>query len=756
MNCIIPFPTDHTTPTSIFGAGSVDRSIRKDVSITFLASFVLIVYEVFLSRYFAAIMDYNFVFLSISLATLGIGLGGCLASKTGAVIYQNRNLWLGAYSLVLLTVVYLMYVLPFMNIWFYSAAALLPFGLGGALLAAIIQSQHQRIRLIYFGDLTGAGVGAASSIWLMNVINPIRTISVLSAALMMASFLFERNATNSRFKKVILTSMITFVIFNGIYSFSNAASFRAYVTSPHNIFKDEKDSKVVFSDWNSLSRTDVFDAGDGELLYMTIDGGAVSPISKYSGDFNQVDYLLKTTSSLAFQHLLKDRALIIGAGGGQEILTAQMANFKNIEAIDINPASFEAVKALSSFSGDILKHKGVNAVVADGRNYLRNTSHQYDLIYLSLVKKQSANGLGIALTENYIFTEEAIEEYVKKLKPGGRLAFLLHDEAELAKVLAASEKVLQIEGVSKMAIKNHIAIIGTIHHLGHDVRGLYGSKITRPLIMISKQPLSLENAVRLKSDADQIQQLPIHIPYVHDRIASVKNMLASEHVNVAMNRDDMPFFYSKSKGVPSAFIWIIITVFLICLFTIRMTNFGHGHATYFSGIALGFIIIETTLVQRLILPLGHPTVSFVIVLGVLLVSGGIGSLLSINRSFKPDKRYSPLLWVAILTIGLNIGITWYNNQSFYFPQPFRLIVAGLLLIPLGFFMGMPFPFGLSRTPKQWTALSWAINGLMTVAGSLSAVMISFNFGFSAAMMFGASMYGMLYLIQPGLNMQARS
>ncbi|NTZ19078.1 spermine synthase [Paenibacillus sp. JMULE4] len=540
------------------------------------------------------------------------------------------------------------------------------------------------------------------------------------------------------------------MIFNLVQPFTNFLPFRAYQTSPANLFLGEKDTHIVYSDWNSFSRTDVYDAGDGQLLYITIDGGAVSPISKYTGDLQQVDYLRWTTSFLAFQDVTKERVLIIGAGGGQEVLTAKMAGFEQIEAVDINPGSFRAVEAMSSFSGNVFKQPGVREIVSDGRNYIRQTQNQYDLIYLSLVKKESENALGMTLTENYMFTVEAVGEYLKKLKPGGRLAFLLHNEMELAKVMTAVEKSLKSEGVTNNRISDHIAVIGTFQHLGHEVWGMGGSVITRPLLIINKRPISLMLANRLKSETESIQQIPIHIPHVNDQYSSLSKLLADQKVNLAANSDDMPFFYNKTGKIPYSFIWIVVLTFLFVFVFARITKNGYGGTAYFSGIAIGFIIIETTLVQRLILPLGHPTLSFVLVLGILLIAGGIGSLLSGIWFNGQTKRFVPLLIITILAIGVNSGITWYNEQMFYLPLIYRIAVAAILLFPLGFFMGMPFPYGLTQVSERQTAVSWAINGLMTVAGSLLSVMISMTMGFTVAMMIGAAVYGLLYIVHPKL------
>lgn len=323
---------------------------RNDMLITFLSAFAFLVYEVYLSRFFSLILDYNFIFLSISLATLGIGLGGFLAYKSSGFVYRNRNEWLGLFAFLLIISVFIMYMLPYQNIWFYSIVALFPFFTGGSLLAAIIQGQREYIRAIYFSDLAGAGIGAIGSIWLIDVLGPPETIILISAALVLVSFAYSGKVAAKPIKLLYIV-VLAILIFNVVQPFSGCFPFHAYQTSPANVFLGEPDSKVVFSEWNSFSRTDVYDAGDGQLLYITIDGGAVSPISKYTGDLKQVDYLRTTTSYLAFQDVAKERVLIIGAGGGQEVLTAKMVDFEQIEAVDFNSGSLSGCGGALFFLG---------------------------------------------------------------------------------------------------------------------------------------------------------------------------------------------------------------------------------------------------------------------------------------------------------------------------------------------------------------------------------------------------------------------
>jgi hypothetical protein len=727
------------------------RALHPDMALLFLISYSAIVYEVFLPRFFSVILDYNFVFLVISLATFGLGLGGYVSflmiNKWKR--YKQRLVLIYAFSIAV--VVNGMYVLPFQGVWFYSLFALIPFFLSGWLLSGIFQEHHREVHSYYFSDLIGAGLGAVLSILLMNELNPIRTISLLTFILFL-TYLFINLRTLRNGQKLFNSIVAAALFFNVINPFVELLDFRAYRTSPNTTFYEQPDADIVFTEWNAFARTDVFDTDDGELLYITIDGGAVSPISRFSGDLKDVDYLRATTSSLAFQDKPRGRSLIIGAGGGQEVLTAQMAGYSVIEAVDINGASFRAVQESKNFSGDVFNQSKVIPIVSDGRNYIKKTRNEYNVIYLSLVTKKSENGLGITLTENYIYTQEAIKEYLNKLSGHGRLAFLLHDEKELTKIMSSATKLLKDRGVSEEDLKKHIAVIGTYQHLGHNVWGMNKSQITRPLIIIQNEPFSQAEAQSLYDSTKKIQQIPVHIPFVYDKFSTLRSFLLNKVENTAANRDDKPFFYNQTNQVPWSLVSLLILAVCTSLLISKKSGLRAGQIIYFSGISIGFMLIEVTLVQRLILPLGHPTLAFVLVLGVLLLSGGIGSLLSAKYTVN-HRRFAPLLLVGIMTLGVHIMISWLNEHSYSITQTERIWIIAMVLIPLGLFMGMPFPYGLRRMRAPLIGASWGLNGLMTVSGSIIAAMMSLTYGFAFTLLLGAMIYGFLFAIQPYLKIE---
>lgn len=726
--------------------------IKIGMVITSVTAFSLIIFEICLSRFFAVILDNSYVFLVISMATLGIGFGGYAAYQIKHYLYKRIHQIAITYLISVLSMTVVMYALPHLGVIVYACFSFIPFLLGGMLVSGMIQLHPQHIHTLYFSDLVGAGLGAVAAIFLMDIFNPIQTVGI---TLVVSALLFawvSLREIGKRFMHVQNIVLLMFM-FNVFYPFERYLPFQAYKTSPNNVFLNEKDAKIIYSNWNAFSRTDVYDADDDDLLYITIDGGAVSPISKYAGDLRKVDYLESTTSALAFLPPSRDRALIIGAGGGQDVLVAQMKGFRNVESVDINAGSFQAVHSLSTFSGDVLQQQGVQSVVSDGRSYIRKTKNRYDLIFLSLVKKASDNGIGLALTENFIFTQEALKEYMGKLTDRGQVSFLLHDEAELGKVYYAAVKYFRELQVPESEIKNHIAIVGTYQHLGHVVQGMNESKITRPLIIVKSQPFDTSSSRALFEETRRIQQIPMHIPFRYDQYAALGGMLYDLKLNVNANRDDMPFFYNRYQGVPISLILILGITFAIAFFMSRKGNIAYGKTVYFSGLAIGFMMIEVVLIQRLVLPLGHPTTSFVLVLGVLLVSGGLGSLFSTKKSLYFGNRYLPLLLVGTFTVLIEIILVWYGNQAYYVPMAYRMTGFGFALFVLGFFMGMPFPYGLQKLDGQRPAICWGLNGIMTVAGSLLATMLSLSFGFAWTMGIAAGIYILLFLFEPRLGLE---
>jgi hypothetical protein len=169
---------------------------------------------------------------------------------------------------------------------------------------------------------------------------------------------------------------------------------------------------------------------------------------------------------------------------------------------------------------------------------------------------------------------------------------------------------------------------------------------------------------------------------------------------------------------------------------------------FFAAIGLGFMLIEVSQMQRLIVFLGHPTYALSVVLFTLLLSSGLGSYTT-SKSGKPSKDTTArllLLWICLLVFGLLTphAIAAFGSST----TPVRIVLATAVLFPLGFLMGMAFPLGLKMSAGSFGTLMpafWGVNGAASIYASILAMVIAMNAGISAAFWAGCCCYGIAFL-----------
>jgi hypothetical protein len=193
---------------------------------------------------------------------------------------------------------------------------------------------------------------------------------------------------------------------------------------------------------------------------------------------------------------------------------------------------------------------------------------------------------------------------------------------------------------------------------------------------------------------------------------------------------------------------------------------------YFVAVGLGYILVEIAFIQRFVLFLGHPTYALTVVIFLLMLSSGAGSLFSRRWLLRTEMAWMPLMLV-IVALAANVfllprGLSAWVGLAF----GYRLVVSGILLAPLGFVMGMPFPTGLralaehpvldvasektaaddagSDNAVEW---AWAMNAAASVLGSVLAMVIAIEFGLTATLACGVAAYLLALLLLPALRPQ---
>jgi hypothetical protein len=181
---------------------------------------------------------------------------------------------------------------------------------------------------------------------------------------------------------------------------------------------------------------------------------------------------------------------------------------------------------------------------------------------------------------------------------------------------------------------------------------------------------------------------------------------------------------------------------------------------YFVAIGLGYILVEVTFIQRFVLFLGHPTYALTVVIFLMLLSSGSGSVVSRKWLAESRRVWVPLIAIfaaLIICVGVLPNLLEHFVGAAFLP---KLAISAALLVPLGFAMGMPFPTGLRalvENTKELQAKSiewaWAMNAASSVLGSVLAIVIAIEFGLTVTLACGAGAYALALLLNPKLRVR---
>lgn len=742
----------------------------------FLLSMSLFIYQVLLTRLFSAVLNSGFVFLVVSLAILGSGLGGVYSYRrlkknnklTEKDLLVKFSIWL---PVSMLATVGVIYYLPYVPVFlFYILAGTIPFFIGGIEVSVIFKDNIEGSKL-YFMDLIGSALGSLAVIQLMNKIgflsSTIAVCMISLGAAVLISIRYERS------RRALISAASIFVLgivlVQGGWIKEAEKYFNSFYTNPEKIVSYLKETGesplgISFSKWDAISRTDVIDSENDNQKIISTDGGGSAPIIKFNGDFKSVEYLKGNIKYIPFTFGKNESTLVIGSGGGMEVLVALLGGSEKIDAVEINPSTIDAVNEFKEFSGDIYNRPGVKLYVEDGRNFINNSSEKYDNIYLSMVMTNAVENNTYALSENYIFTYEAFNKYFDHLNGNGKLNFMTHDVEDTLRVVNTGIKVLMDRGVKQEDITKYFIIINSMSSSHMKSNGI---QIDMPLIMFKNQPFTNEELAAIKSAVVARDRVIIQSPEfgidiyeaLKNKEMSYKELLDLVPFNSAPITDNSPFFYNYSKFIPVQLLIVIIgiTMVIVLLWIImrkavtRARN--RNKSIYFAGLGMAYMLVEIPVIQKMTMYFGSPSLAFSFMLFSLLVSSGIGSRISGSKAVRKITDKSPIYLLAaaigVILVSFMIGAIMdkVNELSVYI----KFIAGFATILPMGLLMGIPFPTGITRlkdVSEETIPFMWGVNGIFSVAGSALAVLISMKLGFDIALYTGALIYLALFLLNP--------
>jgi predicted membrane-bound spermidine synthase len=778
----------------------------------------------------------------ISIAFFGLGIGSLLVhilkGKLNEVnlpsrVVQSTMGFAISLPIVLLVMGQLIPSNPSFIYVFYLSSSI-PFFFAGLSVAMIYLSMPKEITRLYFIDLLGAGAAALildPIIQVLGAESVLLSISllVLGPTLVAALFLV-RNSEGYIKKATDKENGVSVRIENklkiyGIMVFGSAAILLV-INIDLNVFAIEpgiskglyyqlakpQEYQHLSTQWNSFSRIDVtnqtyhnynneaaFQNTSSEntgrskaLASIIIDADADTPVFRWNGSLNDISWVKQYMDYLPYELLKANSTLVIGSGGGEDILIALAGGSKNVTAVEINPLIISKAKEFGRLAGNLYDRKEVDVYIDDGRRFISSSNSKYDIITIKLVDSWAAQlAGGYALSENYLYTVEAFRQYLQHLDEDNGMLVMVRWNIELPRLMPLIvESLRQETGKNAEEISRHVAIV-------EDRPGLYfGANENRSiypvLVMLKNKPfasseISIINERAGENNAELFVLPGVYAQPPYDELLTVNSQfepnkqqqglgrnIETEKINSIIEleppTDDSPFFFAREK-VPEQMVLLLVTVLsvsgVLALLLIYYSKINNIHLSSSSiswlfilfaiFIGLGFMVIEITFIQKFLLLLGTPIMALTVILFSILASSGVGAYLS-GKLFGKNPHKGMIVSIPLLVTIILIYYIFLQeiiNHNIASEINYRMGLTFALLSPAGVLMGFQFPsvvrisslfakkdsqhLGTDNRQGDVTLL-WGVNVIASVIGTVLTAILSMIIGFSGSLLVGAALY----------------
>ena len=803
---------------------STDRQQRLPIYSVALLSATALAYEVLLIRLFSIIQWHHYAYMIISLALLGYGASGTfLALAFKPLLRHFRGAFItnvALFGLATLGCFLAAQRIPFnpeellydagqwLNLIGMYLVLSLPFFFAANAIGLALAQYRDRLARVYAADLMGAGLGSLGVVLLLFVLFPMPALQLLSAMGVVAALVAVwETGLRSRAAYLLLACLaITPAIIPATWTDLAISPYKdlsqtlrvtgtrvvQQQSSPLGLISVVESSVIPLRNAPGLSLNATSEPP--EQLGLFIDGNGPSAITRIPDDPAGLDYLDQLTSALPYHLSTPASVLVPGAGGGTSVLQALYLGTQHIDAVELNAQIVDLVRdTYGAFAGDIYRDPRVQVITAEARGFLARDDRRYDLIQIPILDSFGASSTGLyALSEDYLYTVEALREYLRHLRPGGFLAinrWVKMPPRDTLKVLATAIDALERSGLEDVAQRLVV------------IRGWQTSTLLVKNGTFSPEELA---AVRRFCEARSFDL--VYLPGMAAGEANRFNLLPAPYLfagatqllgsarddfldrykfNLRPASDDRPYFFHFFRwstlpeiirlygqgGVPLMDIGYLVLVatlvqasaaslilILLPLWVYHLQRrpdtrrVGRGRVlVYFAALGLAFLFIEIAFIQKLILFLHHPLYAVAVALTAFLLFAGLGSAWSQRFQGAGGNRRRPpgIAWPVAAVVALcALYLATLDNvfaELMQLPDVGRVLISILLIAPLAFCMGMPFPLGLAQVGQHAPELmpwAWGINGCASVISTVLATLLAMHYGFTAVV----ACAGLLYVL----------
>lgn len=790
----------------------------------FLVSLAALMAEVALTRLFSFAIWYHFAYMTISVAMLGFGAAGSFyyafpeITRRGVTPALGLTAFLAGATLV--TCLIVVSSVPFdpvrlfpggrlslladtrqllyLTIFYLAVAA--PFFAAGLCITIVFGNAPESIPKLYFSDLLGAAAGSALAVLLLGPLGAPGVV-LFGAALLFAAGLFFA----SEWRPLVLACSVASLVVLAFGTFLGN-SWNVPTSSMKFLSRLEAGrAKRLFHEWNPVYRVDVLGPANGgsfrmgkaaawgvsdrypgpvpENLVITHDGDASTMLYRLDGDSTPFKILDWSLLALPYLFHSKPNVLVIGTGGGVDVINAVRKGAAHVTAVELNPVTVRLLREnFRDYTGNFFWRPEVDLVVDEGRSFLRRSQRRYDIIQLTGVDTLAAIYSGAyVLSESYLYTKEAIQEYFSRLTERGILSFVRGDAGfgelpprQILRLLVTMSEAL--EGLGVPSPQNHLIVAKSQSK---------GTAFPVFSVLLRRSPFTEADVKRMEEHCALTGFELWHLPgrRLSSPAAQLLSMNACEREKylerfpllLSATTDDRPFFFNflrwadvfnlgklKSDYTFAAGQLVLLAILMqssvLAILLIVLPLFRYGHAAlgtrqtaflvYFAALGLGFMLLEISYIQRFTLFLGSPVFALAVVLAGLLVFSGLGSFLTGQlRFFQDPHKALPVmlgtLFCIVLAYILIVPLTF--SAALGTSLLTRVGISLGLLAPLGLALGTFLPIGMKALRERAQGMipwGWAANGVASVVGAIVAIFLAMNLGFRAVGLLSLAIYSL--------------
>jgi hypothetical protein len=752
----------------------------------FLIALSGLVLEVSITRIFSAAIWYHFAFVAVSVALVGLGASGLVVQhrvkKLKGKWAENLTIY-SAWGIAIFIPItlFVMHALASQVIYLplFMILFSVPFFLVGIIISAAFNAFASVAGRLYAADLIGASAGALLVVLFLVLTGGEGATLIVGLIAAIGGTIFSRIAKNTK-KTVVSLMFVAFAL--SLIFLNHATQIFAIPTDPTAqkdlpiYLREHPGSKIVKTEWNSFSRIDVVEGGaggEGLVAKVFIDGGAGTNIISWDGKTESRQELSTWMQYLPFKMMQDPKVLVIGSGGGRDVVASLVSGSKDVTSVEINPIIYETVKSYGDRAGNVYSHEYVRSYVDEGRSFITRSSEKYDIVYVPFVDTwASVSSGGLSVSENFLYTLQGFQQYYDHLTDTGKIV-TVRWLIDAPRFISTYAKLLEQNGIPQDQLDRHLIMVTS---------DSYTQDPSVTMVIFSKSPFSDEEIRFFSQSFSQYGYKPILVPgqIMREPYSALLNgqINLDQFYNMFETKvypvtDDNPYFLSFEKPLPRVVEVLlyasvgIVAIFLLVPFAwmkrrreeeVGTKKSEIGIATmipYFAALGMGFILIELALLQKLILLMGNPTMTFALLLFTLLISSGAGSLLSARIAKNNMKN---LVFIIGGIAGLGILYFLFLPPIIYStiaePIEAKAAVSIAILAPIGFLMGMPLPTGMRLLKvhrPDYIPWMWAVNGAFSVLGAVLAIALGIMYGSSLAMILGI----LIYLVALGISFASK-